>query len=132
MKTVKEVKIVKKKRSENSFKKWLEAICGDVLKIYRVPSTATTRSFKCFFTERRLSNWTQIGETSLYQLHLQLPGYRTKEFWLPFMPYQSPCKQQTKIKSIICWTIPKSIPHICHFFYTGKNFGQKILHRRTR
>ena len=24
------------------------------------------------------------------------------------------------------------IPHICHCFYTDKNFGQKILHRRTR
>ena len=26
---------------------------------------------------------------------------------------------------------PMGIPHICHFFYTGKNFGQNILHRRT-
>ena len=26
----------------------------------------------------------------------------------------------------------RGIPHICHFFYTGKIFGQKILHRRTR
>ena len=24
------------------------------------------------------------------------------------------------------------IPDICHFLYTDKNFGQKILHRRTR
>ena len=28
--------------------------------------------------------------------------------------------------------LPLFIPHICLFFYTGKNFGQKILHRRTR
>ena len=29
-------------------------------------------------------------------------------------------------------TPPMIIPHICHFFYTVKNFGQKILHRRMR
>ena len=37
-------------------------------------------------------------------------------------------KGETKISSLVHALL---IPHICHFFYTGKTFGELNLHRET-
>ena len=40
-------------------------------------------------------------------------------------------EEQLQVWMRITFIITKGIPHICHFFYTGKIFGELNLHQKT-